>query len=93
MKCKLFVAFTTIVNNTEWDDWIELAIFPYNKSVHEGTKWTSYELVFGKLARLLSSDLSEHEKLETYMLKLFTKLYEMRRIAKKNLIASEKKET
>ena len=79
-----------IENNAEWDDWIEIAMFSYNTSVHEGTKYTPYELVFGKLARLPSSDpLPEHEKMETYdmcMTKLITKLYEMRGIATQNLI-------
>ena len=38
----------------------------FNTSVHEGTKCTSYELVFGKLAELSSSiPPPEHEKLET----------------------------
>ena len=54
-------------NNAEWDDWIELEIFSYNTSVHEGMKCTPYQLVYGKLARLPSGDpLPEHEKIETY---------------------------
>ena len=68
-----------IDKNTEWDDWIELAMFSYNTRIHEGTKCTPYELVFGKLARLPSRiHPPEHEKLETYymnMTKLITKLY------------------
>ena len=53
-----------IENNAEWDDWIELGIFSYNKSLHDGMKWTPYELVFGKLACLSSSDpLPEYEKM------------------------------
>ena len=43
-----------IENNAEWDDWIESAMFSYNKSVNEGTKCTPFELVSGKLARLPS---------------------------------------
>ena len=84
-----------IENNSEWDDWIELAMFSYNTSVHEGTKCTPYKLVFGKLARLPSGDpLPGHEKMETYgmyMTKLITKLHEMREIARQNLIAAKKK--
>ena len=53
--------------NSEWDDWLELAMFCYNTSVHEGTKCTPYELVVGKLAREPSSEpLSQQEKLQTY---------------------------
>ena len=84
-----------IENNAEWDDWIELAMFSYNTSVHEGTKCSPYESVFGKLARLPSSDpLPEHEKMETYdmyLTKLITKLHEMRGIARQNLIAAKEK--
>ena len=59
----------------------------------KGTKCTSYGLVFGKLARLPSSDpLPEHEKIETYdmyMRKLITKLHVMRGIARQNLIEAK----
>ena len=58
-------------------------------------KCTPYELVFGKLARLPSSDpLPEHEKMETYdmyITKLITKLHEMRGIARQNLIEAKQK--
>ena len=84
-----------IENNAEWDDWIEVAIFSYNTSVHGGTKFTTYELVIGKLGRLPSSDpLTEHEKVETYdmyLTKLITKLHEIRGISRKNLIAAKEK--
>ena len=72
-------------NNAEWDDWIELAMFLYNTRVHEETKCTPYELVFGKLASLPSGDpLPGHEKMETYNMyvtKLIAKLHEMCKIA------------
>ena len=84
-----------IETNAEWDDWIELAMFSYNTSVHEGTKCTPYALVFGKLALLPSGDpLPEHETMETYdiyLTKLIKKLHEMRGIARKNLIAAKEK--
>ena len=70
-------------------------MFSYKTSVHEGTKCTPYELVFGKLARLPSDDpSSELEKMETYdmyMTKLVTKLHEMRGITRQNLIAAKEK--
>ena len=84
-----------IGNNAKWDDWIELAMFSYNISVHEGMKCTPHELGFGKLAQLPSADpLPEHEKIETYdifLTKLVTKLHEMRGIARQNLIAPKEK--
>ena len=43
-----------VAKNSEWADWLELAMFSYI-SVHEATKCTPYELVFGELAREHSS--------------------------------------
>ena len=84
-----------IENNAKWDDWIKLTMFLYNTSVHEGIQWTPYELVFGKLALLSSNDpLPEHEEVDTYnmyMIKLITKLHEMRGIVRQNLIAAKEK--
>ena len=45
-----------VAKNSEWDNCLELAMFSYNTSVHEGTKCTPHELVFGKLAREASSE-------------------------------------
>jgi len=39
----------------QWDRWIGLAMF--NTSVHEATKHTLYELVFGKIARIPWNEL------------------------------------
>ena len=76
-------------------DWIELAIFSYNISVHECTKCTPYELVFGKLAPEPSSETSsQQEKLQTYdvyLIKFVTQLHEMRTQARKNLISAKEK--
>ncbi|KAL0130397.1 hypothetical protein PUN28_002219 [Cardiocondyla obscurior] len=36
----------------EWDKWVGLAMFNYNTCVHEATRHTPYELVFGKIARV-----------------------------------------
>ena len=84
-----------VSKNSEWDDWIELATFSYNTSIHEGTRCSPYELVFGKLARQPSSEpLPEHEKLETYddyLIKLITRLHEIRAIGRDNLIAAKEK--
>jgi len=55
----------TIRKNREWDEHLKLVTFSSNTSVHESTKFTPHELVFGKSARIptsnpvLASDLSE----------------------------------
>ena len=74
-------------------------MFSYNTSVHEGTKWTPYELVFGKLAREPSSEpsskpLLEQKKLQTYddySINFVTQLHEMRTQARENLISAKEK--
>ena len=82
-----------VAKNSEWDDWLELAMFPYNTSVHEGTKSAPYELVFGKLAREPSSEpLSQNEKLQTYddyLINFVAQLHEMRTQARENLITAK----
>ena len=40
-------------------------MFAYNASIHEATKFTPFEIVFGKTARTPSS-FPDPEKLETY---------------------------
>ena len=70
-------------------------MFSYNTSVHEATKFTSYELVFGKLACEPSSEpLSQNEKLQTYddyLINFVTQLHEMRTQARENLITAKEK--
>ena len=67
----------------------------YDTSIHEGTKCTPYELVFGKLARDPSSEpLSQQEKLQTYddyLVNFVTQLHEMRTKARENLITAKER--
>ena len=79
---------------SEWYDWLELAMFSYNTSVHEGTKCTPYELVFGKLAREPSSEPLSQEKLQTYddyLINFGTQLHEIRTQPRENLIPAKEK--
>ena len=70
-------------------------MFSYNTSVHEGTKCTPYEWVFGKLAREPSSEhLSQQEKLQTYddyLITFVTQLHEIRKQARENPISGKEK--
>ena len=63
----------------QWDRWIGLAMFNYNTSVHEATKHTPYELVFGKIARVPSNELfNPEDKLanyDDYLINLVTQLH------------------
>ena len=37
-----------ITKERQWDQWLPQAMFSYNTSVHESTKFTPYELIYGK---------------------------------------------
>ena len=41
-------------NTKDWDKWLRFAMFSYNSSVHEATRFTPHELIFGKKARIPS---------------------------------------
>ena len=70
-------------------------MFSYNRSVHEATKCTPYELFFGELAREPSSEpLTQNEKLQTYddyLINFVTQLHEMRTQAIENLITAKER--
>lgn len=85
--------YTTKEKN--WDEWVELAIFNYNTNVHEGTKHTPFEMVFGKIARTPSGiPLGEREKLATYddyLIQLVTQIHEIQKLGRENLIQAKEK--
>ena len=35
-------------NKTSWDEYLETCIFEYNTAVHESTKFSPFELMFGR---------------------------------------------
>jgi len=77
----------------QWDKWISLAIFNYNTSVHEVTKHIPYELVFGKIARIPSSELlAPEDKLASYndyLINLVTQLHAIQTNARKNVVEAK----
>lgn len=80
------------VSKTSWDKWLELAMFSYNTSIHEGTKSTPHELVIGTLARLPSENpptLTTDETYNDYLEGLQLKLKEVQKIARENLIGAK----
>ena len=85
--------YTTV--DQEWYEWLEIAILNYNTCVSERTKHTPYEVVFGKLARLPSSDpLREVDVLSTYkgyIIDLVKKLNGIRTLVYDNLVESKEK--
>ncbi|XP_057331695.1 putative uncharacterized protein DDB_G0282133 [Microplitis mediator] len=80
-------------SKNDWDKWLPHATFAYNTSVHEGTKFTPYRLVFGKEARLPSefSYLDDIPTYADYVKELATRLLESRKEARENLENSKSK--
>lgn len=78
--------YTTYKN--DWDKWVRFATFSYNTSVHEATKYTPHELIFGKKAQIPSSfDYSNNENTyETFLVDLTARLAETRKTAAHNLL-------
>jgi len=73
----------------DWDKYITYATKAYNTSVHEGTKYTPHELVFGKVARVpASSTLADdkcNESYSEYATALFNRIFDAQASARKNL--------
>ena len=77
----------------QWDRWIDLAMFNYNTNVHEATKHTPYELVFGKIARVPSNELFNPENklanYNDYLINLVTQLHAIQTNARENVIEAK----
>lgn len=78
---------------SNWDEWTDLAMFSYNTSVHEGTGFTPFELVYGKLAREPASDPPMDENLDPtyqdYLMELAVTLQDTQETARHNLNRSK----
>jgi len=59
--------------------------------VHEGTKYTSYELVFGRIARTPSADPPLEDLQNESYTKYLTRLRDSQAIAHENLITSKQR--
>jgi len=79
----------------DWDTYLRLASFSYNTSVHEGTQYTPHELVFGKIARVPSSDPTPQDNVNEsythYLTQLFNKIRDVQEGAQNNLIRYKKR--
>ena len=70
-------------------------MFSYNTSVHEGTKFSLHELVFGHLDREPTGEMIIEESMEPtyaeYLRNLFDKINTVQQMARENLMKSELK--
>lgn len=81
-------------HKNSWSSWLPFWCFFYNTTVHTETKYTPYELVFGKLARLPSNieeNISPLLNFDNYPLELKFRLQQASADAKENLENSKLK--
>ena len=78
-----------------WDEWLELATFSYNTSLHESLGYSPHEVVYGQPARLPSDGpLTQGEQLPTYnnyLEDLVARLIGIRKLAHDNIILSKER--
>ncbi|KAB0793022.1 hypothetical protein PPYR_12642 [Photinus pyralis] len=77
---------------TDWDNWIDFAMFSYNTTVHTTTKFTPFELLFGIKANLPTSITKNPQfkyTYDDYIDNLTLKLQESQAIARKHILGSK----
>ncbi|KAH9640804.1 hypothetical protein HF086_001965 [Spodoptera exigua] len=87
-----YLRIQTDNHSGHWSKWIAYWCFAYNTSVHTETKFTPFELVFGKQANLPSNLTIHPEPIynhESYLLELKYRLQLSQTEARENLIKSK----
>ncbi|CAH2009008.1 unnamed protein product [Acanthoscelides obtectus] len=77
-----------------WRSWVQFWSFAFNTTVHTGTKYTPYELVFGKVCNLPSNikrQVGLLYNLDSQPLELKFRLQQAQADAKNNLLISKNK--
>ena len=81
-------------SQTDWDGWINFAMFSYNSTPHTTTRYSPYELVFGRRAEIpssISKDPEFHYTYDDYLANLKLKLQMSNKIARENILNSKEK--
>lgn len=89
-----YLRMQTTRYNTSWSDWLPFWCFSYNTQVHTETKYTPFELVFGRLPKLPSNIDDCMDPLYTfdnYPYELRYRLQQAAKDAKENLEKSKTK--
>lgn len=79
-------------NKTDWSSWLPFWSFSFNTTVHSETKYSPFELVFGKLCNLpnnLQNDVDPLYNYNSYPLELKFRLQKAHKDARDNLLESK----
>lgn len=79
------------VDQRNWDEWLKMASFAFNTTVHSATKFTPFELMTGRRALMPSSFVNNEPRkpffsYDDYVATLKHNLQEVFRIARENMI-------
>lgn len=89
----VYLRTLVVQEKLSWSTWVQFWCFAFNTTVHTETKYTPYELVFGKLCTLPSNLISHHVdplyNFEDYALELRYRLQRVHIDAQNNLIAGK----
>nr|CAI5865053.1 unnamed protein product [Callosobruchus analis] len=82
------------INNdqTDWDKWIDFAMFSYDTTIHTSTKFSPHELLFGNKPNIPSNIQQTPEfryTYDNYLDELKSKLQKSHQIARENIIKSK----
>jgi len=66
---------TQITRESEWNEHIPFAIFSYNTTVHESTKYSPFQLVFGRLPKTSASNPPLEENTDITYTQYLTDLF------------------
>jgi hypothetical protein len=77
------------IKTSDWDEWIPFACFTYNTTPHSVTKYTPYELLFGKIASIPGKLQQTPQTLYNFddiVLKIKRKMQNCQQIARERLV-------
>lgn len=90
-----FLRIQCSTNRQDWSSWLPYWCFAFNTSVHTETKYTPYELVFGKLCNLPSNlqnvPTEPLYNYDSYPMQLKYRLQKAQSDAKTNILTSKEK--
>lgn len=78
--------------HSEWDTWLPYYVFSYNTSVHSSTKYTPYELVYGKKCNLpsnIGNKIDPVYNYDDYIIELKHKLQVAQKDTRETLIGNK----